>query len=79
MRAAARLAFEEVACLRGDRLLFEGLSFALTPGEAALVTAPWRHPGPAQSRRVIVVLAKGLKPPARSESMRISQASRSRS
>jgi heme exporter protein A len=32
------LAFEGVACLRGGRLLFEGLGFALAPGEAALVT-----------------------------------------
>ena len=36
----ARLAFERVACLRGGRLLFEGLDFALAPGEAALVTGP---------------------------------------
>jgi len=35
-----RLAFERVACLRGDRLLFEGMSFALGPGEAALVLGP---------------------------------------
>jgi heme exporter protein A len=34
----ALLAFEGVACVRGGRLLFEGLSFALGPGEAALVT-----------------------------------------
>ena len=37
---AARLAFERVACLRGDRLLFEEMSFALAPGEAALLTGP---------------------------------------
>lgn len=36
----ARLAFERVACLRGGRLLFEGVGFALGPGEAALVTGP---------------------------------------
>lgn len=36
----ARLAFGRVACLRGERLLFEGLSFALAPGEAALLTGP---------------------------------------
>jgi heme exporter protein A len=36
----ARLAFTSVACLRGDRLLFEGLSFALGPGDAALLTGP---------------------------------------
>lgn len=35
-----RLAFESVACLRGGRLLFEGVGFALAPGEAALVTGP---------------------------------------
>lgn len=37
---AARLAFERVACMRGQRLLFEGVDFALAPGEAALVTGP---------------------------------------
>ena len=37
---SARLRFESVACLRGARLLFEDLSFALGPGEAALVTGP---------------------------------------
>ena len=37
---SAGLAFEGVACLRGGRLLFEELSFALGPGEAALVTGP---------------------------------------
>ena len=36
----ARLGFDEVACLRGGRLLFEQLSFALADGEAALVTGP---------------------------------------
>ncbi|MBO9621823.1 MAG: heme ABC exporter ATP-binding protein CcmA [Sphingomonas sp.] len=34
------LAFRGVACQRGQRLLFEGLSFALGSGEAALVTGP---------------------------------------
>jgi heme exporter protein A len=37
---AARLAFEHVACLRGERLLFEDMSFALGPGDAALLTGP---------------------------------------
>ena len=36
----AALAFRGVACLRGDRLLFEGLDFVLAPGEAALVIGP---------------------------------------
>lgn len=34
------LAFREVACARGGRTLFEGLSFALGPGDACLVTGP---------------------------------------
>lgn len=38
--SAARLAFDHVACLRGGRMLFEGLGFALAPGEAALVIGP---------------------------------------
>lgn len=37
---ASRLAFHRVACLRGQRLLFEGLDFALGPGGAALVIGP---------------------------------------
>lgn len=38
MSAPAALALSDVACLRGSRLLFERLSFALGPGGAALVT-----------------------------------------
>jgi len=34
------LAFDDVTCLRGGRILFEGLSFALGPGEAGLVHGP---------------------------------------
>ncbi|WP_019833988.1 heme ABC exporter ATP-binding protein CcmA [Sphingomonas sp. PR090111-T3T-6A] len=34
------LAMRGVACLRGDRLLFEGLDLALTGGEALVVTGP---------------------------------------
>jgi heme exporter protein A len=37
---SARLAFQRVACLRGQRLLFESVDFTLGPGEAALVTGP---------------------------------------
>jgi len=40
MRATARLALDKIACVRGDRLLFEGLSFALGAGGAALVVGP---------------------------------------
>jgi len=34
------LAFRDVSCARGGRPLFAGLSFALTPGDAALVSGP---------------------------------------
>jgi heme exporter protein A len=34
------LAFRDVTCVRGGRVLFEGLSFALEPGGAVLVTGP---------------------------------------
>lgn len=34
------MTLDDVACARGGRLLFEGLAFALGPGEAALVTGP---------------------------------------
>jgi heme exporter protein A len=34
------LAAHGIACQRGDRLLFEDLSFALAPGEGLLVTGP---------------------------------------
>jgi heme exporter protein A len=36
----ARLAATELACRRGERLLFRGLSFALGPGEALQVVGP---------------------------------------
>jgi heme exporter protein A len=34
------LTFDAVTCVRGGRALFEDLSFALGPGDAALVTGP---------------------------------------
>jgi len=34
------LTFDAVTCVRGGRALFEGLSLALGPGDAALVTGP---------------------------------------
>lgn len=34
------LAFDAVTCLRGGRILFEGLGFALAPGDAGLVLGP---------------------------------------
>jgi len=36
----ARLAFDQITCVRGDRLLFDALSFTLGPGDAAIVTGP---------------------------------------
>jgi heme exporter protein A len=38
--SAQHLAFDAVACLRGGRLLFEGLSFAVAPGAALIVEGP---------------------------------------
>lgn len=38
MSESARLVLHDIACLRGDRLLFEGLGFALGPSDALLVT-----------------------------------------
>ena len=37
---SVRLALDRVACLRGNRLLFEDMSFALQSGDAAIVTGP---------------------------------------
>ncbi len=59
MSGALLLALEEVACVRGGRLLFEGLSLALGPGEAALATGP--NGGGKSS---LLRLAAGLLPAA---------------
>lgn len=40
IEAGASLRFDNVACLRGDRLLFAGMDFALEAGQAALVAGP---------------------------------------
>ena len=37
---SALLRFIDIACWRGERLLFEGLSFQLQPGEALVVEGP---------------------------------------
>jgi heme exporter protein A len=55
----ARLAFDRVACLRGDRLLFEGVSFALAPGDAAIVSGP-----NGVGKSSLLRLAAGLLPAA---------------
>ncbi|CAN5336347.1 heme ABC exporter ATP-binding protein CcmA [soil metagenome] len=38
--ASPRIAVREAACRRGGRLLFSGVSLALAPGQAALVSGP---------------------------------------
>jgi heme exporter protein A len=53
------LALEGVACLRGGRLLFEGLGLTLAPGEAALVTGP-----NGAGKSSLIRLAAGLLRPA---------------
>ena len=40
MPAPIGLAAHDIACRRGARTLFEGLSFTLAPGEGLLVTGP---------------------------------------
>jgi heme exporter protein A len=56
------LGLEGVACLRGGRLLFEGLSLTLAPGEAALVTGP-----NGAGKSSLIRLAAGLLRPAAGE------------
>jgi heme exporter protein A len=53
------LALDNVACVRGGRLLFEGLSLALEPGAAALVTGP-----NGAGKSSLLRLAAGLLRPA---------------
>jgi heme exporter protein A len=52
------LAFHDVTCERGGRLLFEGLSFAIGAGEAALVSGP-----NGVGKSSLVRIAAGLLPP----------------
>ena len=59
MSAAALLRFEQAACVRGGRLLFERLDLALAPGEAALVTGP-----NGAGKSSLIRLAAGLLRPA---------------
>lgn len=57
--AEASLCFEAVTCLRGDRILFEGMDFTLTGGEAALVAGP-----NGAGKSSLLRLAAGLLTPA---------------
>lgn len=53
------LAFRDVSCARGGRLLFEGLGFALAAGQAALVTGP-----NGAGKSSLIRMAAGLLAPA---------------
>ena len=53
------LRFEEVACIRGGRLLFEGVSFAVPAGDALLVQGP-----NGAGKSSLLRLAAGLLRPA---------------
>nr|WP_269141514.1 heme ABC exporter ATP-binding protein CcmA [Sphingomonas sp. IC-56] len=53
------MAFEDVACFRGGRLLFEGVGFTLAPGDALLVRGP-----NGVGKSSLIRLAAGLLAPA---------------
>lgn len=53
------IAFDQVACIRGGRLLFEGLSLALLPGEALRLAGP-----NGSGKSSLIRLAAGLLAPA---------------
>lgn len=55
-----RLAFDRIDCVRGGRLLFEDLNFALGPGDALLV----RGPNGAGKSSLLRIAAGLLKPAA---------------
>lgn len=56
---SAGLSFADVTCIRGGNLLFEGLSFALAPGDAALVSGP-----NGTGKSSLIRIAAGLLPVA---------------
>jgi heme exporter protein A len=53
------LAFEQAACIRGGRLLFEAVDFALRPGDAMTITGP-----NGAGKSSLLRLAAGLLRPA---------------
>lgn len=55
----AALAFEGVACMRGGRTVFSGLSFDLNPGDAGVVSGP-----NGVGKSSLVRIAAGLLAPA---------------
>jgi heme exporter protein A len=63
--SGALLELREVSLVRGGRLLFEGLSLTLHPGEAALVTGP-----NGAGKSSLLRLAAGLLAPAAGAVMR---------
>ena len=54
-----RLVVDGLTCVRGERSLFEGLSFAVGPGEALLVTGP-----NGAGKSSLLRLLAGLLPPS---------------
>ncbi|WP_353203604.1 heme ABC exporter ATP-binding protein CcmA [Sphingomonas sp.] len=58
----AALGFRDVTCVRGGRILFEGLSFGITGGGAALVSGP-----NGVGKSSLIRVAAGLLPPAAGE------------
>jgi heme exporter protein A len=62
------LALRQVGCVRGGRLLFEGLDLALAPGEAAVVTGP-----NGAGKSSLLRIAAGLLPASMGEVSRSGQ------
>jgi heme exporter protein A len=63
--SGAVLALEDVSCLRGGRLLFEGLALRLAAGEGAVVTGP-----NGVGKSSLLRIAAGLLEPAAGRVMR---------